>query len=284
MRAPRRPSPDGAQEAGAPGRRLGVLSLGFLTQPALRRILGGAGWSVRLGPPFCPADAIGVWGRRGPARRGIAVARWRDLPLVTVEDAFLRSVRPGRAEPPAGLLIDGDGVHYDPAHPSRIETLLTGPEVEDPETLVRAARARALLTHLGLSKYNAWEEAPGLPAPGFVLLLDQTAGDAAVTASAATRETFRAVLAAARAEHPGRAILIRTHPEVAAGRKSGHFGPEDAETDVTLDASPVPPAALLARAHAVYTVSSQTGFEAILAGHRPRVFGQPFYAGWDLSD
>jgi capsular polysaccharide export protein len=25
------------------------------------------------------------------------------------------------------------------------------------------------------------------------------------------------------------------------------------------------------------------GFEAILAGHRPRVFGQPWYAGWGLT-
>ena len=40
---------------------------------------------------------------------------------------------------------------------------------------------------------------------------------------------------------------------------------------------------LLEGAIAVYTVSSQLGFEAILAGHRPRVFGQPFYAGWGLT-
>jgi len=33
----------------------------------------------------------------------------------------------------------------------------------------------------------------------------------------------------------------------------------------------------------VYTVSSQMGFEAIFAGHKPRTFGQPFYAGWGLT-
>ena len=41
---------------------------------------------------------------------------------------------------------------------------------------------------------------------------------------------------------------------------------------------------LMEGAVAVYTVSSQLGFEAILAGHRPQVFGQPFYAGWGLSE
>ena len=44
------------------------------------------------------------------------------------------------------------------------------------------------------------------------------------------------------------------------------------------------PWGLLEGALAVYTVSSQLGFEAILSGHRPVVFGQPFYAGWGLSD
>ena len=47
---------------------------------------------------------------------------------------------------------------------------------------------------------------------------------------------------------------------------------------------PVSPWQLLDGAIAVYTVSSQLGFEAMLAGHRPRVFGQPFYSGWGLSD
>ncbi|HBR38881.1 MAG TPA: hypothetical protein DD939_16490, partial [Sulfitobacter pontiacus] len=28
----------------------------------------------------------------------------------------------------------------------------------------------------------------------------------------------------------------------------------------------------------------QMGFEAIFAGHKPRVFGQPFYAGWGLTE
>ena len=41
---------------------------------------------------------------------------------------------------------------------------------------------------------------------------------------------------------------------------------------------------LLAGAAAVYTVSSQLGFEAILHGHRPQVYGQPFYAGWGLTE
>ena len=50
-----------------------------------------------------------------------------------------------------------------------------------------------------------------------------------------------------------------------------------------LISDPVSPWALLDGAQAVYTVSSGLGFEAILAGHKPNVFGQPFYAGWGLT-
>ncbi len=76
---------------------------------------------------------------------------------------------------------------------------------------------------------------------------------------------------------------IKTHPETRAGFRPGYYGPEDANRRVTLYDDPVSPWTLLEGAVAVYTLSSQFGFEAILAGHRPRVFGQPFYAGWGLT-
>jgi len=116
-----------------------------------------------------------------------------------------------------------------------------------------------------------------------VLVIDQTAGDASVRASGADRATFLSMLAAARADHPDRPILLRSHPETAQGYRPGHYQPSDVSPGITLSSHPISPWSLLAGAAAVYTVSSQLGFEAILAGHRPHVFGQPFYAGWGLS-
>ncbi|MEM9011658.1 MAG: capsular polysaccharide biosynthesis protein [Pseudomonadota bacterium] len=224
-------------------------------------------------------DAVGVWGQRGVARRGFAAARRFRRPVVVVEDAFLRSVQPGREEPPAGLLIDETGVYYDANAPSAIEDLLASDLTE--EALARARAGLALFRRLGLSKYNAWDLAAPLPEPGFVLVVDQTRDDASIAGAGATAATFDAMLAAARAENPGARILLRPHPEVVAGRKRGHLR---GGGDVGVLPPNLPPAAVLARAARVYTVSSQLGFEAILAGHRPRVFGLPFYAGWGLSD
>lgn len=209
----------------------------------------------------------------------MAVAGLLGRPVVTLEDAFLRSLRPGRTgEAPVGLILDDIGVHHDAARPSRLEALL---ETGD---LSGGAGPLALWRELALSKVNHWHVTEDLPEPGFVLVADQTRGDAAIAGAGAGPATFRAMLAAARAEHPGRRILIRTHPEVAEGRAEGHFGPGDLAPGIAFETRAIAPALLLARAAAVYAVSSQLGFEAILHGHRPRVFGAAFYSGWGLCE
>ncbi len=84
----------------------------------------------------------------------------------------------------------------------------------------------------------------------------------------------------AQEENPGCNVLIKTHPETAQGHRSGYFGPDDESDRVKLIDAPYSPWALFEGAVGIYTISSQIGFEAIFAGHKPRVFGQPFYAGW----
>ncbi len=270
--------------AGASRQRLFVYNGGFLTQKRIRRILTLAGYDIRLGAPG-PLDAVGVWGKSPTAPRGEKVAGALDRRLIHVEDVFLRSVHTGRAGGlPLGLLIDRAGLHFDPSVPSDLEQLLTRHPLDDTALLDRARTGMARLRAAHLSKYNAFYPALPTPDPGYVLIIDQTRGDASITASGARASTFREMLFVAQDEHPAARIVIRTHPETDAGHRPGHFGPEDAQGRISLSTANLSPHALLEGAIAVYTVSSQMGFEAVLAGHRPRVFGQPFYAGWGLTD
>ena len=81
-------------------RRLFVYNGGFLTQSRIKRILALSGYEIRLGAPGSD-DLVGVWGMSPTAHRGEMVAEKRGTGLIRVEDAFLRSVRPGRSgEPP----------------------------------------------------------------------------------------------------------------------------------------------------------------------------------------
>ncbi len=271
--------------AGAIPRRLRFLNGGFLNRD-LRRILAAAGHEVRPGLPR-PGEGVVVWGRSPTAWRGEAAAARHGAPLIRVEDAFLRSLRPGRQggrdNGPLGLLIDPVGVHFDGGAPSLIERIIATEPLDDSNILGRAKDGITRLVASDLTKYNNHDPDCPPPAPGYVLLIDQTRGDASIRHSGASEASFQAMLAAAREEHPAAPIMIKVHPETRTGLRPGHFDPASLPPGVTLFSDPISPWALLQGALAVYTVSSQMGFEAILAGHRPRVFGQPFYAGWGLT-
>ena len=226
-----------------------------------------------------------VWGRSPYAGRGEAMAARRGVPLIRVEDAFLRSLRPGRmGDAPLGLLIDPIGVHFDASRPSTVECILTKHSLDDSNLLNRARSAMARMQALDLSKYNIHLPDAPLPSPGYVLVIDQTRGDASIAHAGASAATFAEMLVLAQVENPGVRVVIKSHPETQAGLRPGHFGPDAVKGLVSLLTTAVSPWRLLEGAIAVYTVSSQLGFEAILAGHRPVVLGQPFYSGWGLSD
>ncbi|PRY94729.1 capsular polysaccharide export protein [Hasllibacter halocynthiae] len=259
---------------------LHVFSRSFLTDRRLRAMLRGAGWSPRLGWPDA-RGTVGIWGASPASARGRQVAARTGAAVLRIEDAPIRSVLPGRSgEAPLGLTLDRSGVHFDPSGPSDLETLLATHPLDDAALLSRARDGMERLAAMGASKYSAHDPAVPPPEPGYALVLDQTRGDAAVTASRGTQAVFAEMLFAAREDHPGARILIRAHPETAEGHRPGHYAPGAGE----LADPAVGLRALLEGAVGVYTLSSQGGFDAILAGHRPAVFGAPFYAGWGLTD
>ncbi|GAW33736.1 capsule polysaccharide biosynthesis protein [Roseovarius sp. A-2] len=269
---------------GDPPRRVFYFNAGFLRQARLRRILSLAGLDLRLGRPTAD-DLIAVWGRSPYATRGEAMAARTGAGLVRVEDAFLRSLFPGRAgSPPLGLVIDRRGIYFDAGAPSDLEHLLATHPLDDTALMDRARGCIARLQEAHLSKYTGFDPETPCPDPGYVLVIDQTRNDASVTHGGADANTFREMLYWAQEENPGAPILIKTHPETAQGHRAGYFSAADENGRIRLFSDPVSPWALMEGAIAVYCVTSQLGFEAIYAGHRPQVFGQPFYAGWGLTE
>ena len=143
--------------------QLYVYNGGFLTETRVRRIMDLAGYDIRLGAPG-EGDAVGVWGHSPTAPRGEAVAEHREVPVIRVEDAFLRSVGLGRdGDLPIGLHIDRRGVHFDPTQPSELELLLAEDPLDDTALLNRARAGIAAMKAAHLSKYNAFD--PSLPVP-----------------------------------------------------------------------------------------------------------------------
>lgn len=251
-----------------------IATLGPLLQPA----------QLRLGARACrrgPLDAVLGWGNKPSAERAERLARRLGLPLWRCEDGFVRSLGLGVDGPPLSLVLDDLGIYYDASRPSRLETLIATPL--EPGQRQRAEGLQRLWCQERLSKYNGGPESPPPPEP-FVLVVDQTAGDLSIRGGLATAAHFQAMLQSALAEHPQRTVLVKMHPEVARGRRRGHFQAADLDHPrLQICADGGHPAALLERAEAVYVVTSQLGFEALLWGRPVHCFGMPFYAGWGLS-
>jgi capsular polysaccharide export protein len=91
------------------------------------------------------------------------------------------------------------------------------------------------------------------------------------------------LLARVRAAIPDAYIAYKPHPDVEAGHRRGRL-PESAvlrHANVVLNGRPI--GQLLHWCDEVHTLTSLTGFEALLRGRPVTTYGQPFYAGWGLT-
>ena len=229
------------------------------------------------------------WGHKPTADRARRMAASRQLPYLAIEDGWLRSVRPGTGEPPSSLVLDRSGIYYDAHGPSDLESMLETAGDLDPAAQSLAEAAIDLLRRHRLSKYN---DAPDetfendIPAGSrpLVLVADQTFGDASIAGGLANAQSFARMLEAAVAENPQGRIIVKLHPEVTSGHKRGYLDRIALPKGCTVLSRRINPWALLERVDTVYTVSSQLGFEALLADRKVVCFGVPFYAGWGLTD
>jgi capsular polysaccharide export protein len=229
------------------------------------------------------AAAVLAWGRKPSATKAQQLAEKLNLPVLRIEDGFIRSVGLGSDCAPLSVVMDDVGIYYDAAAPSRLEQL-----IHQPLTAEQLQRARALIAlwqQSEISKYNHSPDPELVREQRYVLVVDQTFGDAAIGFGQASAASFKQMLQRALALYPEHQILLKIHPDVFAGKKQGHFSDLDADTlcRITLLATDVHPASLLKHAEAVFCVTSQMGFEALLWQKPVYTFGMPFYAGWGLT-
>lgn len=267
--------------------RLAVVTSGLRKVATLTALLDDAEIIRRrfwqLGDSGC--DGVLAWGQKSSAavaqRRAI---RW-GVPLIRLEDGFLRSVGLGNQDAPLSIVIDRVGIYYDANHPSQLEDLVA--EALTPDKRDRALALRRSWQHFSLSKYNHSRISAGekILTKGYVLVVDQTAGDISIRLGKANKKSFHDMLDAALRECPTSPVVVKVHPDVTQGRRKGHYDLARlrAHPRITVLDDDVSPAQLLENAIVVYVVTSQMGFEALLWGKSVRVFGMPFYAGWGLT-
>ena len=231
---------------------------------------------------------IVVWASREPEGFEARCAA-QGAPLQRMEDGFIRSVGLGaNLSPPSSLVLDGRGIYYDPGRASDLEHILQTAEFT-PDLLRQAADLRTLIIRLGLSKYNVGgaEVAELFSGAGDrmrVLVPGQVANDASVVRGGGRIRDNLELLKAAREARPDAFIVYKTHPDVEAGLRPGAIDPEETRRYADAVAYKASIAGLLDRIHEVHTLTSLSGFEALMRGLVVVAYGLPFYAGWGLTE
>ncbi len=261
-------------------------------RPPIRRLLNGPRTTMKYfaSASRAAAKAEGLGGRMiywaGKETPEIAaVAATTSAPVVRMEDGFIRSRGLGSDFFGAlSVALDDQGVYYDPTGPSRLESLIEGGG-QSPEMLARAAALRTRVVEAGLSKYNlaAGPARPDWPTDRRkVLVVGQVENDKSILKGCGDIRTNSGLVAAARADFPDAFLIYRNHPDVMSGNRPGMLDASAIEAvDATADDYDI--IDCLEACDVLATLTSLSGFEALLRGKAVAVYGRPFYGGWGLT-
>ena len=243
-----------------------------------------SGWNVRFVRDVSkvPCGAVvATWGRHE-----ISDVEAQGFNVVRVEDGFLRSVGLGAdLIRPISWVLDRSGMYFDASKPSDLETLLSE-TVFPSDLLKRAGALRERVVTAGLTKYNVgtmpWNRRSGLTR--VILVPGQVESDASIALGAVEIKTNLGLLKAVRAANPDAYVLYKPHPDVLARMRARGEDEDTAVcwcnevvTDVAMDD-------LLREVDEVHCLTSLAGFEALIRRKRVVCYGQPFYAGWGLTE
>lgn len=234
------------------------------------------------------ADTIVLWGNATPPDESILWKQGRRLPIVRVEDGFIRSSGLGSSlVPPSSLCFDDQGIYFDASAPSQLETILNETNFDD-ALLARAKRLRQAIVSMGITKYNL----PPQPAPDYralaedrdiVLVAGQVPNDASLRFGMASHPSDIELLKAVRRARQEAFIIYKQHPDLLAKAAGRHPPPSLPAEAADLVIGNVDLDILLSVVDEVHVATSQIGFEALLREKPVWCHGLPFYAGWGLT-
>ena len=248
-------------------------------------------------------DHVVGWGFKANTKKAKCFANKHNLSYSHLEDGFIGYIgHPAQKGHAVALITDELGIYYDARKPSFIESCIT--ETLSDNEQDRATKLINTIVGIGATKYNCYQSTD-LPSilvekltvdnRSCILLVDQVAGDLSVMGARADKNSFVDMVIQARKNHPNARLLLRTHPDTRLGKKRGVLAQLKSEvkaqspvsfalSDLEIVDEHCHPHALIKAVDAVYTVSSQMGFEALLYNKPVYCFGMPFYAGWGLTN
>lgn len=228
-----------------------------------------------------PEDKIFIWGKKYDKA---LLAKDFNNEIFLVEDGFLRSVFLGSdLTRPFSLIVDSKGLYVDPSKPSDLEDILQN-HIFDESLKQRAKKLITTITQNKFSKYNGLkhEKLNFNTNKKIILIPAQVEDDVSMILGGAGYDTLK-LLQSVRKANENAFIVFKPHPDVLSGNRKGlkdkgiilKYCDEIIE-NVSIDSA-------INASDEVHTITSTSGFDALLRGKKVVVYGKPFYAGWGLT-
>ena len=112
----------------------------------------------------------------------------------------------------------------------------------------------------------------------------QVADDASIQRGSPILKRNIDLLKAVRARQPDAFIVYKPHPDVEAGFRPGRIASALAQEHADQMVTNASILSLIDAAEGIETMTSLAGFEALIRGKPVTTHGQPFYAGWGLTE
>jgi capsular polysaccharide export protein len=256
----------------------------FFQGPQTRLRFAGGLSSVR---ETISADSrILVWGHNEP--EGVTeLSSQKKLEIWRVEDGFIRSLGLGSdLIPPMSLVVDTKGIYYDPRQESDLEVILNSYDFTK-ELCDRANNVRRLITEGRITKYNTEYykilKVPAMPEGKVLFVPGQVENDASIRYGTQGISKNEELLREVRKLNPGAFIIYKPHPDVMVKNRKGKVPADILQQlcdHVETESNVI---SCIDAADEVHTLTSLSGFDALLRGKKVFTYGAPFYAGWGLT-
>ena len=226
---------------------------------------------------------IFIWGRKNFGRIE-SFAKENAIPITRVEDGFIRSISLGSdLTRPFSQVFDSSGIYFDATAPSELEEILNHTDFS-PTLLNEAKILKDKILANKISKYNTNpHKSLNLPQNKLKILISGQVQDDASILYGANGRTNLSLLQQVREENPNAYILYKPHPDVLSGNRIGHIPDSTALQYCDEILTSISLSSCLEAVNEVHTLTSLSGFEALLYGKKVVTYGMPFYAGWGLT-
>ena len=214
-------------------------------------------------------------------------ANTHNIKIKRIEDGFIRSVGLGSdLTKPYSMVVDNNGIYFDPTVPSDLEIILNNKNnftnINDYSNFIK----NKILSNK-ISKYNnenkKIDEDIIKTDKKKILVIGQVEDDASIKYGGMGMNNLK-LLKEVKEKNKNSYIVYKSHPDVLSGNRIGKIDKKIILKYADLNIENISINDILEKVDEIHTITSLTGFEALLRGKKVFTYGIPFYSGWGLTN